>query len=77
MCKHNIRSFFMPKIEKIVASLQKLYSKRDTVNKQILDAEKKLVSEAKAIKPAVSAGRPAAKKPVTRKPRVRKPAPAK
>ena len=67
----------MTNIEKIVAALQKLYSKRDTVDKQISDLEKKLVSEAKAVKPAVSPGKPAAKKPVARKPRAKKAAPVK
>jgi len=52
----------MGKIDQMISSLQKLYSKRSTLDKQIVDAEKKLVAEAKAAaKPAAPAKKPAAK----------------
>jgi len=54
--------------EKIVANLEKLYAKRADLDKQILEAEKKLVAEVKnCCKPAAGA-KPAAKKPVEKKP---------
>ena len=54
--------------EKIVANLEKLYGKRADLDKQILEAEKKLVAEVKVCcKPAVAA-KPAAKKPAEKKP---------
>ena len=39
----------MPKIDKTVAALQKLYAKRNTLDKQIVAAEKKLIDEAKSL----------------------------
>ena len=64
----------MAKIEQIVSALQSLYSKRSALDKQIIDAEKKLVAEAKiAAKPAAPAKKPAAKKPAAKKPAAPKP----
>jgi outer membrane murein-binding lipoprotein Lpp len=61
--------FFMGKVDQLVSSLQKLYSKRGALDKQIADAEKKLAVEVKAAaKPAAPAKKPAAKKPAARKP---------
>jgi len=57
----------MGNIDQMVSSLQKLYSKRSALDKQIIDAEKKLAAEAKlAAKPAAPAKKPAvkARKPV-------------
>ena len=52
----------MAKADQIVTSLGKLYAKRSTLDKQILDAEKKLAAEVKAApKPAARAKKPAAK----------------
>ena len=60
----------MTKVDQMVSALQKLYSKRSALDKQILDGEKKLAAEAKsAAKPAAPAKKPAAKKPA------KKPAP--
>jgi len=72
----------MAKVDQIFSSLQKLYSQRGILNKQILDAEKKLAAEVNAAakpakKPAAkkpAAKKPAAKKPVAKKPAVKKPA---
>ena len=56
------RSYFMAKVDQIVSSLQKLYSKRSSLDKLIVDAEKKLAAEAKvAAKPVARAKKPAAK----------------
>jgi len=53
--------------EKIVANLEKLYGKRADLDKQILEAEKKFLAEAKACcKPAAEA-KPTAKKPAEKK----------
>ena len=57
----------MAKLEKAFSDLQKLYAKRTAMDKHILDAEKKLVAEAKAEPAAVPAKKPAAKKPVAKK----------
>jgi hypothetical protein len=44
----------MAKVDQLVSSLQKLYAKRSSLDKQIVDGEKKLATEAKAsAKPAV------------------------
>ena len=53
----------MAKLEKAFSGLQKLYAKRTAMDKQILDAEKKLVAEANAAakSAAVPAKKPAAK----------------
>jgi hypothetical protein len=64
----------MAKLSQIYGALEKLYGKRDALNKQIADAEKKLVTEAEAVKPAVPAKKPAPKKAVAKKPRAKKPA---
>ena len=68
----------MAKIDQMVSSLQKLYAKRSSLDKQIVDVEKKLVAEAKvAAKPAPvkKAGKKAgAKKAATKKPATKKPA---
>ena len=65
----------MAKVDQLVSSLQKLYSKRGALDKQIVDAEKKLASEAKiAAKPAAPAKKPVAKKPAAKKPAAKKPA---
>ena len=65
----------MAKIDQMVSSLQKLYVKRSSLDKQILDAEKKLVAEAKvAAKPASAAKKPAKKKSAAKKPAAKKPA---
>ena len=58
----------MAKVDQVVSSLQKLYSKRNALDKQIIAAEKKLVAETKAVtKPAASAKKSAAKKPAAKK----------
>jgi hypothetical protein len=60
--------YFMAKVDQLVSSLQKLQSKRSALDKQIAEAEKKLVVEVKAAaKPAASAGKPAAKKPAAKR----------
>ena len=69
----------MAKLDQITASLQKLYEKRGALDKQIIDAEKKLAAEVKALKAAIPAEKSAgaklaAKKPAARKPRAKKPA---
>ena len=52
----------MAKMDQIVGTLQKLYGKRNVLDKQIANAEKKLIAEAKvAAKPAAPAKKPAAK----------------
>ena len=59
---------FMAKVDQMVTSLQKLYNKRSALDKQIVDAEKKLAAEAKVVaKPAAPAKKPAAKKPAAKK----------
>jgi hypothetical protein len=64
----------MAKVDQIVSALQKLYSKRNALDKQIVDAEKKLTAEAKvAAKPEATAKKPAAKKAATKKPAAPKP----
>ena len=58
----------MAKVDQMVSGLQKLYSKRSALDKQIVDAEKKLVAEVKvAAKPAASAKKTTAKKPAGKK----------
>jgi Tfp pilus assembly protein FimV len=58
----------MGKVDQLVASLQKLQTKRGALDKQIAEAEKKLVAEAKvAAKPAAPAKKTAAKKPAAKK----------
>ena len=57
----------MAKFDSMLSALEKLYAKRDALDKQIVVSEKKLVAEAKsASKPAAAAKKPAkagAKKP--------------
>ena len=58
----------MAKVDQIVSSLQKLYAKRGALDKQIVDAEKKLATEVK------SAAKPVAKKTPAKKNAAKKPA---
>ena len=52
----------MAKVDQIVSSLQKLYSKRSSLDKLIIDAEKKLAAEAKVTaKPPARAKKAGAK----------------
>jgi len=69
----------MGKVDQMVSSLQKLYSKRSSLDKQIVSAEKKLAAEAKVgAKPApakkLAAKKPKAKKPAAKKSAAKKPA---
>jgi hypothetical protein len=57
--------------QKGIDGLEKLYSKRSAFDKQILEAEKKLLAEAKA---DLKAQAKAAPKAAARKPRQKKPA---
>ena len=58
----------MAKIQKIVATLEKLHVKRAALDKQIASAEKALIAEAlSAAKPASPARKTAAKKPAVKK----------
>jgi hypothetical protein len=61
-------SFFMSsKVDQIVSSLQKLYVKRDALNKQIADEQKKLATEVNAVaKQAETAKKAAAKTPAAK-----------
>jgi hypothetical protein len=68
----------MAKIDQIATSLEKLYAKRDAVRKEIVTAEKKLLSEARKLaKPTATkkSGKkaPAKKAAAPRKPRATKP----
>jgi hypothetical protein len=68
----------MAKIDQIATSLEKLYAKRDAVRKQIVTAEKKLLSEARALAKPAATKKPGKKAPAKkaaapRKPRVTKP----
>jgi hypothetical protein len=65
---------YMGKVDQLVSGLQKLYSKRGALDKQIVDAEKKLAVEAKASAKPAPAKKPAAKKPAARKSAAKKPA---
>ena len=68
----------MAKVDQMVTALQKLYSKRGALDKQIVDAEKKLAAEVKtAAKPAAPAKKTAAKKPATKKAAAKPAAPKK
>ena len=59
--------FFMAKVDQVVTSLQKLYAKRSALDKQIVTAEKKLMSEAtKSVKTTAKTKKTAARK-TTRK----------
>jgi hypothetical protein len=53
----------MGKVDQLVSGLQKLYSKRGALDKQIAADEKKLAVEAKAAAKPAPAKKPAAKKP--------------
>ena len=58
----------MGKVDQIVSALQKLYAKRSALDKQIVDAEKKLTAAAKvAAKPAAAVKKLVAKKPTAKK----------
>ena len=61
----------MTKLDPAVQALEKLRKDRSALDKKILDAEKKLIAEAKAA--AKSAAAPA-KKPAAKKPAAKKPA---
>jgi DNA end-binding protein Ku len=63
----------MGKVDQLVSGLQKLYSKRGALDKQIASEEKKLAVEAKASAKAAPAKKPAAKKPA-KKAAAKKPA---
>jgi len=64
----------MGKVDQLVSLLEKMYSKRGALDKQIADAEKKLVVEAKAsTKSAAPAKKTAAKKTAAKKPAAPKP----
>ena len=58
-------NFFMAKANQTLTSLQKLYEKRSALDKQIIAAEKKLVSEAKA--PAATTKKTTARKTTAKK----------
>ena len=58
----------MAKVDQMATALQKLYSQRGALDKQILNAEKKLVAEAKVAAKPAPAKKPAAKKPAAKKP---------
>ncbi|MCL2381232.1 MAG: DNA adenine methylase [Treponema sp.] len=60
----------MGKIDQTISNLQKLYAKRNSLDKQIADAEKKLIAEAKssASGPAPKPKKTAVKKPAAKKP---------
>ena len=62
----------MGKLDQAFASLQKLYANRSVLDKKILDAEKKLITEARAASAAPKQA--AAKKPAVKKPAAKKPA---
>jgi hypothetical protein len=68
----------MAKPEQILASLEKLYVRRSGLDKQIVELEKKLVTESKAVKPASPKGvrakgaKALVKAKTTRKPRTPK-----
>ena len=66
----------MAKVDQLVSTLQKLYSKRSALDKQIADSEKKLVAEAKVASKPAPAKKAAAKKAAAKKPAASK-APAK
>ena len=58
----------MAKVDQTITSLQKLYTKRSALDKQIVTAEKKLVTEAKsATAPAATAKKSTAKKTAAKK----------
>ena len=65
----------MAKIDQMVSALQKLYLKRNAIDKQILDSEKKLVAEAKIAAKPVSVKKPGSgsKAPKAEKPAVSNP----
>ena len=60
----------MAKIEQVFSPLKQLYAKRETLSKQIIDAEKKLTAEINKPAPAIKAAKkvspksPAAKQTV-------------
>ena len=58
----------MGKVDQLVSGLEKLYSKRSDLDKQIAADQKKLAAEFKAAaKSAAPAKKPAAKKPAAKK----------
>jgi len=64
----------MAKADKTLTSLQKLYEKRSALDKQIVTAEKKLVSEAKSAEKAPAAKTTAKKTTAKKKTAAKKPA---
>jgi hypothetical protein len=68
----------MAKIDQIATSLEKLYTKRDAVRKEIVAKEKELISEARKLAKPTATKKPGKKTPgrkaaAPRKPRVSKP----
>ncbi|MCL2070233.1 MAG: hypothetical protein FWH19_04530 [Treponema sp.] len=63
----------MAKFEQAISALQKLYAKRDALDKQISDTVKKLSAAARAPAKKPAAKKPAAKKPAAKKPAAKKP----
>jgi len=57
----------MAKIDQMISALQKLYEKRNTLNKQIIDAEKKLAAEAASAAAGAKTKAAAKKKPAADK----------
>ena len=65
----------MGKVDQLVSGLEKLYSKRSDLDKQIAADQKALAAEIKAAtKSAAPAKKPAAKKPAAKKAAAKKPA---
>ena len=61
----------MAKIDKMVADLQKLLKKKEALDKQILDAGKKIAAEAK-VAPKAAPAKKAAPKKAAKKPAAKK-----
>lgn len=70
-----LRRRIMAKLEQMNVALEKLYAKRKDLDKQIVDAEKKLLTEVKnAAKAAAKApAKRAARKPAAKKAAVKRP----
>ena len=63
----------MAKIDSTLSALEKLYAKRDALDKQIIACGKKLAAEVKAAsKPTALAKKPTAKKVAPSKPLIKK-----
>ena len=63
----------MTKVEKAVATLQKLKEKKKLLDKQIVAAEKAVKDAKKPVAKKPAAKKPAGKKPVAKKPAAKKP----